>query len=150
MAENRKSYPLNFKKQVLNILDENNGNISATAKACSVYRKNIRRWKDQRASIEKEILDSTSVKSKFRIQIRPMKAKYPLLEDAIVQFVKETRSKRQTVNGKMICRKATNVFPNIYPDPNETSASNRWLKRMLKRNNLNYRRVTSVRTKDNN
>ena len=26
MTENRKSYPLNFKKQVLNILDENNGN----------------------------------------------------------------------------------------------------------------------------
>ena len=72
-----------------------------------------------------------------------MKAKYPLL--AIVQFVKEARSKRQTVTGKMICRKATNVFPNLYPDPNETfSASNGWLKRMLKRNNLKYRRVTSV------
>ena len=99
MAEHRKRYPSNFKKQVLNILNENNVNISATAKACSVYRKNIRRWKDQPASIEKEIL-GTSVKSRFKRKIRLMKSNYHILEDAIVQFVKEARNKRQTVTGK--------------------------------------------------
>ena len=135
---------MNFKKQILKVLDENNGNISATAKACSVDRKNVRRWKEQRNSIEKEVV-SRSAKSRFKRRIRTFKAKFPLLEDVIVDFVKEVRGKRQTVTGNMIRRKALTVFPNIYPDPSvHFTASNGWLRRMLNRNNLKYRRVTSV------
>ena len=142
--EARKSYTLSFKKTVLKTLDENNGNISATSKICSVDRKNIRRWKNQRTTIEKVCI-TRGVKSRFKRRIRLTKAKFPLLEDALVQYVKEERGKRQTVTGKMIRRKATTLFPNIYPNPAETfKASNGWLTRMLNRNNLSYRRVTSV------
>ena len=142
--EARKSYTLSFKKTVLKTLDENNGNISATSTICSVDRKNIRRWKNQRTTIEKVCI-TRGVKSRSKRRIRLTKTKFPLLEEALVQYVKEERGKRQTVTGKMIRREATTLFPNIYPNPKETfKASNGWLTRMINRNNLSYRRVTSV------
>ena len=48
----------------------------------------------------------------------------------------------------MIKRKALALFPKLYPTPDEAfRASKGWLTRMLRRNKLTYRRVTSVRQK---
>ena len=67
--EARKSYTLSFKKTVLKTLDENNGNISATSTICSVDRKNMRRWKNQRTTIEKVCI-TRGVKSRSKRRIR--------------------------------------------------------------------------------
>ena len=42
-----------------------------------------------------------------------LKAKYPLLEQAVVDYIKEQRKNRQSVTGSMIIRKAKALFPNL-------------------------------------
>ena len=72
------SVSLNFKNEALKILDEY---ISETAKAYSVDQKSILRWKGEHSSVKKEFL-YTNVNSRFKRNIRPVKAKNPLLEDS--------------------------------------------------------------------
>lgn len=110
--ETRKSDSLTFKKTVFKTLDENNGNISATSKTCCVDRKNIRRWKKQRTAIEKAC-QTKVLKSRSKRRIRAMKARFALLEDALVEYVKEERGKHQTVTRKMIRRKAATLFQTL-------------------------------------
>ena len=43
-----KSYTLTFKKRVLIRLEENDDNISKTAKELNIHRKNLQRWIQQK------------------------------------------------------------------------------------------------------
>ena len=80
-----------------------------------------------------------------RRNIQGGKAKYPELEDAIMHFIQDERKLGRSVNGKMIKRKALTLFPKLFPMPGASfKASKGWLRRMLLRNNLSFRRVTSV------
>ena len=53
--------------------------------------------------------------------------KYPLLEGALLDFVKEKRDKTENVSGKSIRRKAASLFPYIYPDIPNFKASTEFL-----------------------
>ena len=53
-----KSYTLAFKKRVLIRLEENNNNISKTAKEFNIHRKNVQRWIQQKDVISKAVKDS--------------------------------------------------------------------------------------------
>ena len=73
------------------------------------------------------------------------KAKYPALEDAIMQFIKDERKLGRSVNGETIKRKALTLFPKLFSMPGASfKTSKGWLRRMLLRNNLSFRRVSSV------
>ena len=73
-------------------------------------RKNIRRWRSQRDTIINEINDG-SVCSRSKRKIKTGTSKFPLLDEAIVSYIKEERKKRQPVSGPMIKRKALALFP---------------------------------------
>ena len=62
-----------------------------------------------------------------------------------MEFIRDERKFGRSVNGKMIQRKALVLFPKLYPMPCASfKASKGWLRRMLLRNDLSFRRVTSV------
>ena len=139
MADNRKSYTIRFKSHVLKKLEENDGNISQTSRDVGVDRRIIRRWLSQRDLIE------NSLGYRAVNIVRGGKAKYPELEDAIMHFIQDERKLGRSANGKMIKRKALTLFPKLFPMPGASfKASKGWLRRMLLRNNLPFRRVTSV------
>ena len=50
-----KSYTLAFKKKVLIRLEENDNNISKTAKEFNIHRKNLQRWIQQKEVIFKTV-----------------------------------------------------------------------------------------------
>ena len=50
-----KSYTLAFKKRVLIRLEENDNNISKTAKEFNIHRKNLQRWIQQKDVIFKAV-----------------------------------------------------------------------------------------------
>ena len=71
--------------------------------------------------------------------------KYPLLEDAIIYYLKEERTKRHSITGPQLRRKALALSKNLYPGSTEKfTASYVWFRRMIRRNNISFRRVTSV------
>ena len=51
MATPRKSYTLQFKRDVLATLDNLNGNVSATANQHKLTRRHVQRWRDDRTNI---------------------------------------------------------------------------------------------------
>ena len=123
-------------------LEENDGNISQTNRDVGVDRKIIRRWLSQRDLIENSIRNR-AVYISVRGNIRGGKAKYPELEDAIMHLIEDERKSGRSVNGKMVKRKALTLFPKLLPMPGASfKVSKGWLRLMLLRNNLSFRRVT--------
>ena len=144
MEVKRKSYTIRFKSQVLKKLEENGGNISQTSRDFNKDRKIIRRWLSQRDLIV-DFVRNRAINVSSRRNIRGGKAQYPEVEDAIMEFIRDERKFGRSVNEKMIQRKPLVLFPKLYPMPCASlKASKVWLQRMLLRNNLSFRRVTSV------
>ena len=70
-------------------------------------------------------------------RFRENKPKYPLLVEALMDYIKEEREKRNVVTGKKIRRKAIVLFQNLYPGDTGFKASRGWFRRMMiKRNKL--------------
>ena len=68
-----------------------------------------------------------------------------MLGQAIAEFIEDRRKERITATEKKVQKKATLLFKELYPDvQHEFSASRGWFRPMCRRNNLVYRRVTSV------
>ena len=68
-----------------------------------------------------------------------------MLGQAIAEFIEDRRKERITATEKKVQKKATLLFKELYPDvQHEFRASRGWLRRICRRNNLVYRRVTSV------
>ena len=67
---------------------------------------------------------------------------YPLLDTVVVDFTKQKQDERLVVTGKLI---AIASFNELYRESNMAfKASNGWLTRFLKRNEITFRRATSV------
>ena len=144
MEEKRKSYTIQLKSQVLKKLEENAGNISQTSRDFNIDRNIVRRWLSKRDLIVDSVRNRAINISSCR-NIQGGKAQNPELEDAIMEFIRDERKFGRSVNGKMIHRKALVLFPKLYPMPCASfKASKGWLPRILLRNNLSFRRVTSV------
>ena len=68
-----------------------------------------------------------------------------MLDQAILEFIKDQRKERITLTDKKFRRKDALLFKELYPDVQlEFRASRGWLRRTSRRNNLAYRRVTRV------
>ena len=68
-----------------------------------------------------------------------------MLDQAILEFIEDRRRERVTVTKKKVRRKAILLFKELYPNvQHEFRASRGWFRRMCRRNNLVYCRVTSV------
>ena len=68
-----------------------------------------------------------------------------MLDQAILEFIKNRQKERITVTEKKVPRKAALLFKKLYPNvQHEFRASRGWFRRMCRRNNLVHRRVTSV------
>ena len=69
------------------------------------------------------------------------KSQYPLLDESVREMVKERRAAKKCVT-KQIQRYARQLFPNLYPEAEidiearNFCASNGWLRRFMKRNNV--------------
>lgn len=71
------------------------------------------------------------------------------LENELLEWILETREKSLRVSRKMIKKKAIELFPGCTDSRNiNFRASNGWLDKFLKRNNLSQRRRTTLAQKD--
>eukprot|EP00795_Rhopilema_esculentum_P002477 gene2477-18139_t len=129
-----------YKKAVENA---NEVGIREASRLLGIPRRNLQRWSKQTEELKSAALTpGITVRSQRRI--RQSNAKCPLIESALLDYIKEERGKRNSVTGKQIHRKAMVIFPAMYLSNNERfSASCGWLLRMIRRNNLKFRRVTS-------
>ena len=74
------------------------------------------------------------------------KSKYPLLDASVLQMMRERRAAKKAVTTKRIQRHARSVFHNLYPENQGPvfKASDGWVKRFMKRNNVVNKAATSV------
>ena len=115
MAPKRKSYTLRFKKATIIELDNNRGNVKKTAKTFKISRTFVVRWRDARDDIfkandpnsdtdehehEHEGGSDDAANSRIRLEdrqhkrrLRKRKALYPLMEDELVNYITELRSR---------------------------------------------------------
>src|SRR5581483_4657638 len=75
--------------------------------------------------------------------------KYPVLEDALVEWMRERRNNQQAVSRYMIQTKAKAFAQQHewivkYPDVQEFAFSNKWLDGLMNRNNLSNRCHTII------
>ena len=128
----RKSYTLYDKRKAVE--KANDVGIREASRQLGIPRKNLQRWSKQTEAFKSAALTpGINVRSK---RIRQSNGKYPLLESALLDYVKQQRGKRNSVTGKQIRRKALVLFPTMYPGNNERfSASFGWLRRIIRRNN---------------
>ena len=75
--------------------------------------------------------------------------KYPVLEDALVEWVRERRNNQQAVSKYMIQTKAKAFAQQRewivkYPDVQEFAFSNKWLDSLINRNNLSNQHHTTI------
>lgn len=99
-SKTRKNYSLYFKKTVLKRVEENNHNIAQTAAEFNIHRKNNQRWTKQtdvlnRAALNRDI--NTRTAKRIQQGVSP----YPLLDVALVDFIKQKREKRLVITGNM-------------------------------------------------
>ena len=140
--DTRKSYTLYDKRKAIEKANE--VGIREASRLLGIPRKNLQRWSKQTEAFKSAAL-TPGINVRSHRRIRQSNAKYPLLESALLDYIKEERGKRNSVTGKQIRRKAMVLYPAMYPGNNERfSASCGWLRRMIRRNNLKFRRVTSV------
>ena len=99
IAQKRKSYSFHFKFKALQLLAQYDGNVSNTANELNVTRSNLQRWRIEKKKIKKQVT-SINVSSRKKMRTREGKAKYPLLEKAILSYIKEKREKRKILMGK--------------------------------------------------
>ncbi len=161
---NRKSYTLEFKRDVLLSLSNNNGNVSRTAKAYSQYgvtRQHVMRWRDQQQDIflacnittssaplttptgMKCPADFSTVLAHKKRRIRGRKALFPDVEDELVAFISEIREKKQAIHQLKLCEKAREVHSRLYNDDHKPfKASLGWCVKFMERNNLSHTTIT--------
>ena len=88
--------------------------------------------------MQKDILNravlNREINTRTRKRIRKGTSPYPLLNTAVVDFIKQKRDERQAIAS----------FNELYPESNIAfKASNGWLTRFWKRNEITFRRATN-------
>ena len=127
----RTSYTLYEKRKAVEKVQEIG--VRGASRELIIPRMNLQRWSKQTELLEEAALNHDS---------RVLEHKYPLLEEALM--IKEEREKRNVVTGKKIRRKAIILFQNLYFGDKGFKASPGWFRRMIKRNILSFRRLTSM------
>ncbi|RWS00839.1 pogo transposable element with KRAB domain-like protein, partial [Dinothrombium tinctorium] len=142
----RRGYVIKRKLQVLQRLEENNGNVSKTSRETLIPRGTIRLWRKEKEKIEsmKNIYGGNTErkrvvrkdKSRFRPQM-------PQLEKDLKEWIASQRQRGRAVGLNDIKTKALELY-DIHKERSDFSASNGWLQKFLIRNDLSMRRATSI------
>ena len=112
----RRSYTLYDKRKAVEIANE--VGIREASRQLSIPRKNLQRWSKQTEAF-KSAARTPGINIRSTTRIKQSKAKYPLRQSALLDYVKEERGKRNSVTGKQIRRKAMVLFPTMYPGNND-------------------------------
>ena len=81
---------------MLKRLEENNHNIAQTAAEFNIHRKNIQRWTKQKDVLNHAALNR-DINTRTAKRIRQSFSPYPLLDVALVDFIKQKREERLSV-----------------------------------------------------
>ena len=97
----RKSYSLEFRRQLLDSLKENDENVSKTAKQYGIQRKIVQRWRQQKRRLDKasERRDVSTRKGRRLFRTGHLHGRHPELEKLLVEWIKARREEQITVNG---------------------------------------------------
>lgn len=135
----RKSYTIEFKINVLKVL-KTLGNICKASSALNVYRKNLRRWRE-----EDKILKSRN-KKKARTSSGGRKPFWPKLEE-LSKWVREERNARHVVSCRRVRERALILAKEL--EINEIKVCDNWIFKFSRRYGFCSRRPTNVGQEDN-
>ena len=142
-GKKKRSYSMEFKKQVV-IYAEANSNRSAASRF-DVEPKRVREWK-------KDIDKINATKSKRqRLDGGGRKCIDADLEEDLVHWIYEKRSRMLHVSRKMIMWKAKSIFDEKNEDPalkDTFLASRGWCEKFMRRHGFSLRRKTTTAQKD--
>ena len=142
-GKKKRSYSMEFKKQVV-VYAEANSNRSA-ASHFDVEPKRVRKWK-------KDFEKTKSTKSnRQRLDGGGTKCINKDLEEDLVHWINEKRSKMLYVSRKMIMWKAKSIFDAKNEDPTTKDsfvASRGWCEKFMRRHGFSLRRKTITAQKD--
>ena len=130
-GERRQKYSMEFKKATIKYTQENS--IHSAAKKFKVDRKRVREWAQKEGKV-------TSMKGKrFRLDGGGRKLTDVELED-VLRWMQQRHSNMIRVSRKLIMFKAKSIYDEKCGDDVELkpgfAASNGWLTKFMKRNNL--------------
>ncbi|RWR99058.1 pogo transposable element with KRAB domain-like protein, partial [Dinothrombium tinctorium] len=146
VSRHRGSYTIDKKLKVLEILDKNDGNVSLTSKQTKISRTCIIRWRDSKRNLldmKKERNFNLERKRNVRSDQSCKRPKHPILEKQLKTWFEDQRRNGLSVGYNDLTSKAREIFQKT-KERSEFKASNGWLERFLKRNNISMRQATSI------
>uniref|UniRef100_A0A1X7UMU3 HTH CENPB-type domain-containing protein n=1 Tax=Amphimedon queenslandica TaxID=400682 RepID=A0A1X7UMU3_AMPQE len=135
--ETHRSFDVSFKLRVVEMAEKSN-----KSKAARIYNVDVRRvreWCQQKSELlEKNKCGQSTSK---RLGGGGRKALYPDMEEVLLDWIVDVRSKHLRVSRQMIVDRAKGLSRDSAP---EFKASRGWLGRFMKRKGLSLRRKTTV------
>ena len=104
MASQRGSYTVHFKLQALKKLEDNGGNVSATARELDIHRKQLQAWRKQKQSLLK-YSRNRHIDTEKKRYMRKGISKYSLVDTAIIRMIQERRKCGKSVTQKNYSKK---------------------------------------------
>ena len=148
-GEKIRSYTISFKLEVVEFAE--NRSITAAAQRY-VDHHSVRDWKKKKNELQ-ELSSSVNIKKRIRLGGGGRKPLSEEMEETLLEWIIERRSKMLRVSRKFIRKKAVIIYGDlkcIDPDrfDEKFEATNGWLFKFMKQHNLLLRRKTSVAQKD--
>eukprot|EP00794_Sanderia_malayensis_P014636 gene14636-16155_t len=145
-----RSYTIGFKLEVVEYAKVNSNQAAATK--FNVDRTSVREWRKKERDL-KGMLSSRGTKGRKRLDGGGRKPLNESMEERLLEWIFQHRSKRLRVSRKLIMKKAKVIheeIKNAEPDRHEEifEASKGWLDKFMKRHGLSLRRQRSIAQKD--
>ena len=149
-GEKIRSYTISFKLEVVEFAE--NRSITAAAQKDNVDCDSVRDWKKKKNELQ-ELSSSVNINRRIRLGGGSWKPLSEEMEETLLEWIIERRSKMLRVSRKIIRKKAGIIHADlkcIDPDrfDEKFEVTNGWLFKFMKRHNLSLRRKTSVAQKD--
>ncbi|RWS23637.1 pogo transposable element with KRAB domain-like protein [Leptotrombidium deliense] len=142
----RRSYTIKTKLDVLKRLDENDNNVTKTAKQLKINESQLRRWRKLRSKFN-TMKNGNEVTVRRRRLIRSDRNKFypklPETEKLLFEYIENRREKGLSVNQREIKFEAIKINDELQ-ERSAFSASNGWINRFLNRHDLTLRTATSI------
>jgi len=139
----RKSYSSKEKLKTLELLRQNNNNISKTARDCGITNKMLRDWLKQ----ENKICEIGNKATVFRMG-SGRTAFFPEIEEELkVWLTTERKTNKRLVTYSTLREQAIKMAASL--SINNFIGSNCWIENFMKRNGFSVRKITSVGQEDN-
>ena len=145
-----RSYAISFKLEVVEFAE--NRSITAAAQKYNVGRHSVLDWKKKKNELQ-ELSSSVNIKKRMHLGGGGRKPFSEEMEETLLEWIIERRSKMLRVSRKIIRKKAVIIYADlkrVNPDrfDEKFEATKGWLFKFMKRHNLSMRRKTSVVQKD--